>query len=64
MTTRRKLIRDQRNNRSNPPVNLAAWIERHPRVLERPIVVDDARGRAIIGRPPETVLQLIETRDE
>jgi arsenate reductase len=42
---------------------LAAWIERHPRVLERPIVVDDANARAIIGRPPETVLQLIETRD-
>ena len=43
---------------------LAAWIERHPRVLERPIVVDDANRRAIIGRPPENVLQLIETRHE
>jgi len=38
---------------------LAAWIERHPRVLQRPIVVDDAAHRAIIGRPPETVLELI-----
>jgi arsenate reductase len=38
---------------------LAAWIERHPRVLERPIVVDDAGHRAVLGRPPENVLQLI-----
>jgi arsenate reductase len=39
---------------------LAAWITCHPQVLERPIVVDDAAHRAIIGRPPENVLELIE----
>lgn len=43
---------------------LAAWLERHPRVLQRPIVVDDDRRRAVIGRPPENVLQLIESSNE
>lgn len=38
---------------------LAAWIEQHPRTLQRPIVVDDEQGRAIVGRPPENVLDLI-----
>jgi len=38
---------------------LAAWIHDHPRVLQRPIVVDEANGRAIIGRPPENVLELL-----
>jgi arsenate reductase len=38
---------------------LAAWIARHPGALERPIVVDDERGAAVIGRPPENVLGLL-----
>jgi len=38
---------------------LAAWLARHPRVIERPIVVDAASGRAVIGRPPESVSDLI-----
>lgn len=38
---------------------LAKWIEQHPRTLQRPIVVDDAGTRAVIGRPPENVLELI-----
>ncbi len=38
---------------------LAAWLANHPRVLERPIVVDTDSGRAVIGRPPENVLQLL-----
>jgi arsenate reductase len=38
---------------------LAAWLEAHPRVLQRPIVVDDDRNVAVIGRPPENVLELL-----
>lgn len=38
---------------------MAAWLEAHPVVLERPIVVDSASGKAIIGRPPENVSQLL-----
>ncbi len=38
---------------------LAAWLTAHPIVIERPIVVDDASGKAVIGRPPENVLQLL-----
>jgi arsenate reductase len=41
-------------------VALAAWLARHPRVLVRPIVVDDNGGRAVVGRPPERVATLLE----
>jgi arsenate reductase len=38
---------------------LAAWIVSNPKVLQRPIVVDTDSGRAIVGRPPENVFDLI-----
>jgi arsenate reductase len=34
-------------------------IATHPILLERPIVVND--GRAVIARPPERLLELLET---
>ena len=40
---------------------LAAWLARHPRVLQRPIVVDDASGAAVVGRPPENVNELLRS---
>jgi arsenate reductase len=39
---------------------LSRWLHDHPRVLQRPIVVDDDENRAVIGRPPENVLDLIQ----
>lgn len=39
---------------------LASWIEQHPKTLQRPIVVDDAGNRAVIGRPPENVMELLD----
>ena len=38
---------------------LAEWLESHPVVLERPIVVDVDGGEAVIGRPPENVSRLL-----
>lgn len=38
---------------------LAGWVASNPVVLERPIVVDTATGKAIIGRPPENVRELL-----
>ena len=38
---------------------VASWLTRHPRVLQRPIVVDDERPAAVVGRPPEAVLGLL-----
>lgn len=38
---------------------LAAWISANPRVLERPIVVDDTKSAAVVGRPPENVESLL-----
>jgi len=43
----------------NDDAALAAWLERHPKVIERPIVVDEDNARAVIGRPPENVLMLL-----
>ena len=37
---------------------LAEWLSDNIRVLERPIVVS-GDGRAVIGRPPENVLELL-----
>jgi len=39
---------------------LATWLESHPKVIERPIVVDDENNKGVIGRPPENVLELIK----
>lgn len=38
---------------------LAGWLSAHPAVLQRPIVVDELRQRAVIARPPENVLKLL-----
>lgn len=38
---------------------LALWIEDNPSALQRPIVVDESRQRACVGRPPENVLALL-----
>ncbi|MGI9199960.1 MAG: ArsC/Spx/MgsR family protein [Woeseiaceae bacterium] len=38
---------------------VAMWIEQHPKTLQRPIVVDDEHGRAVVGRPPENVQALL-----
>lgn len=40
-------------------VALASWLEAHPIVIERPIVIDTDSGRAIVGRPPENVARLL-----
>jgi arsenate reductase len=39
---------------------LAQWIHENPKVLQRPIVVNDTTGSAVIGRPPENVLDLLD----
>jgi arsenate reductase (glutaredoxin) len=42
---------------------LAAWLADHPQVLQRPVVVDEDRGTAVIGRPPENVFDLLPGPD-
>jgi len=38
---------------------LAAGLRQHPKALQRPIVVDEDADRAVVGRPPENVLDLL-----
>lgn len=38
---------------------VAKAISQHPILLQRPIVVNDTSGKAVIGRPPENVLEII-----
>lgn len=38
---------------------IAEWLARHPAALQRPVVVDEDSGTAVIGRPPENVLDLL-----
>ena len=40
---------------------LAEWLVEHPRVIERPIVVDEDSGAVVIGRPPENIHALLGT---
>jgi arsenate reductase len=37
----------------------ARWLSEHPRALQRPIVVDEDAERAVVGRPPANVLELL-----
>jgi len=38
---------------------LATWLERYPKIIERPIVVNEANNKATIGRPPENIYKVI-----
>ena len=59
----RKGEEDFKNAADLPPLDddvaLAHWLHEHPKVLQRPIAIDEASGNAIVGRPPENVLELI-----
>ena len=37
----------------------AEWLAAHPKLLQRPLVVDDENNVAVVGRPPEAVLGLL-----
>ncbi len=43
---------------SLPEATLIDAMVRHPRLIERPVFVH--RGHAVIGRPPERVLELLD----
>jgi len=43
----------------NDDAALAEGLRNHPKALQRPIVVDEDRKKAVIARPPENVLELL-----
>lgn len=42
-------------------IALAAWLTQNPRVIERPIVVNEDTGTAVIGRPAENVPEFLKS---
>ena len=38
---------------------LASWLSQNPRVIERPVVVNEDSGKAVIGRPAENVQEFL-----
>jgi arsenate reductase len=60
-----ELVREHANTRGDASATavdrpaMAEWLASHPKLLQRPIVVDDERCVAVIGRPPEAVLGLL-----
>ena len=48
---------DRENGRSDDNGKLLAAMAAHPILIERPLAIKD--GRAVIGRPPEALLDLL-----
>lgn len=44
---------------SNDNPAAADWLASHPKLLQRPLIVDEEKNVAVIGRPPEAVLGLL-----
>ena len=38
---------------------LSEWLEAHPKVIERPIIVNYSNGKAVIARPPENLFTVL-----
>ncbi len=52
------LFRELGLSRTDPDARLLAVMAEHPRLIERPVAI--AGDRAVIGRPPERVLELVQ----
>ena len=39
---------------------LSKWLEKHPKVIQRPIIINHANGKAVIARPPENLYTVLQ----
>ncbi len=61
MRTKEKLYKELGLKDVDDEEKLIEAMVEHPRLIERPIVIKD--GKAVIGRPPEKVLDLVKGDD-
>ncbi|MFQ3334194.1 MAG: arsenate reductase [Woeseiaceae bacterium] len=40
-------------------IELSIWLAKNPEALQRPIVLNNSNGKAIIGRPPENLYEIL-----
>ena len=57
MRTGEKVFREEGLSKSDDNDKLLAAMAAHPILIERPLAIKD--GRAVIGRPPEALLDLL-----
>ena len=57
MRTGEALFRELGLSKTDEDARLIAAMAEHPKLIERPVVF--AKGRAVIGRPPERVLDIL-----
>lgn len=57
MRTGEKLFREAGLTKTDPDTALLAAMAKHPILIERPLAI--SQGRAVIGRPPEALLDLL-----
>ncbi len=55
--TNELLWKENYKNRALPERELIGLMAEHPRLMERPIL--ESGGRAVVGRPPERILELL-----
>lgn len=60
MRTKEAVYRELKLKDENDPEKLIEAMAEHPKLIERPIVIKD--GKAVIGRPIEKVINLLEEK--
>lgn len=60
LRTKEKDYKDLEHEYGKPSNKQAlVWMNKYPRLMERPIVINNKNNKAAIGRPPKNVLEIL-----